>query len=291
MRATCLLGIVTLLGCLDLEGLEFGPSTGGSGGAGASTNDSGGTAGTTGTAGTGGAMGGAGAQAYTYFDVVMDDEPTAYYRLDEPEGTADVFDSSGAENHAIGAAQTGVIERDRPGIAGNAATTLSDGAYVLLAPNTLAVGVDQQYTVEAWVQVSSGDSASDLLYVQTGAADFRTFFSGSSVYHKRHDGLGAFDQIEQDPTYLGDSLHHVVVTFDGENGQLYIDRVRAYDVPQPLAINLPELLDPVHVAEACVACSVTYDEIAYYPRALDRTRIEAHYDCAIDGLCAPPERP
>ncbi len=265
----------TLVGCLDLDGLNFGSGSGTSGGS-SSTGPSGGSGGT------------GGSQPYTYFDVVMDDRPTAYYRLDEPSGTADVFDSSGLDNHAIVGTEGGTTERDQAGIIeGNTATTLSNGAYILLSPNTLDVAVDQPYTAEAWVFVHYVDGPSAFLTLSTNTADFNTFFWDTSVFHKRHDNLGGYEEIQQEPTYLRDSLHHIVVTFDGEAGQLYIDRNRAYDVPEPLTLNLPDLVDPVRIASVCPLCSVTYDEIAYYPAALSRQRVEAHYDCATEGICIP----
>ncbi len=270
-------------GCIDVEGLTFGPQ-----GSGAS-DVGGGGAGDAGGAGGGG--GGGETATFGYRELILEDGPEAYYRMNEVEGY-EFFDESPHQRHALlEAGFQNEIERDVSGALTfdlDPATRLTNGASVLVVPNTFGFPADGEYSIEAWVRVDDATDTSLLLvFSATGGqyvADFNTFFGATGVTHKRHDPFGAYEQIDAERP-LGSNFHHVVVTFDGSGGQIYVDGLYTFTTPQPLNLDLPAMIDPVRVAAVGPTGDVTFDEVAFYHRALTRDEVEDHYDCGFDGEC------
>jgi hypothetical protein len=276
-----------LVGCIDVDGLTFGPAAGaGSGPGGGPGSGAGGGDG-------GGGRGGAGGEPpeFGYRELILEDTPAAYYRMNEMDGY-EFFDESPNGRHALlEAGFQNEVERDLGGALifdVDGATRLTNGASVLVVPNSFGFAADGAYTVEAWVRVDdTTDTSRVLVFSTTGGqtvADFNTFFGATGVTHKRHDEFGGYEQIDAERPLAVD-FHHVVVTFDGSDGQLYVDGLYTFTVPQPLDLDLPEMIDPVLVAAVGPSGNVVFDEVAFYARALLREEVEQHYDCGRDGRC------
>jgi hypothetical protein len=264
-----------LCGCIDVEGLEFDLMAGGApiGGA---TNTS-----------TGNGAGGAGPR--TYFDVVMEDEPLAYFRVGEEQGTAGALDSSGNGQDAVYYADTGSWTLGVEGaLTGDAdtAVTLSNGAYIVLTAHSLNFSGHRPYSLEAWVRHDSGTTAGEMWRTENELGQgFVTFFYPDEIFHKRHDESAGTEEIHQDQTPLTDALHHVVVTFDGEVGQLYIDGAQVLARAEDFNFELPLINDGILIAETGAASTLTFDELAIYDEALSLQRVEAHYRCGNENNC------
>lgn len=275
----CWIALGALCGCIDVEGLEF---------------DLGGGAPVGGDTGNGaGSQGGGGAGARTYFDVVMEDSPLAYFRFGEAPGTAGALDASGNGEDAVYFAGEGTFALGQAGALANdddTALRLADGAYVVLSPNTFDFSGHREYSVEGWVQHESGDQGGACWTVENELGQgFITFLYPDAIFHKRHDAAGGTEEIQQNQTPLQTpgTYHHVVVTFDGAQGQLYVDGAQVLARPQAFDFELPLITDAIIVADTSVLSpsSILFDELAIYDHALSLQRVEAHYHCGNENSC------
>jgi len=273
-----MLVLLTGSACVDVDDLVFDLDQGGSGGGGTGTG--------TGASTEVGGSGGAGGSDYGYREVVLDDEPALYYRLNEPGNSVFVADSSGNDRDAVVQLGAGSLDFGEQGALfgdSDTALRLSNGVVIELEQNAIGLDGLESYSVEAWLQVHYDDLPMNILVVRNGSgADVTTFFAGSSFTHKRHDGLDGFEEISH-PLYLRDDLHHVVFTFDGVEGKIYYNG--AFSTAMVLDLPLPPLTGSVTVAATSDTSSFTADELAFYTTALPEERIEAHYDCGSRGLC------
>lgn len=273
--------LVALCGCIDIEGLEFDLVAGGAP-VGGATN--------TGTGNGAGSQGGGGSGPRTYVDVVLEDSPLAYYRLGEEPGTSGAIDSSGNGHDALYYDDSGQFVLGQPGaISGDEDTALQlgNGAYVILSPNPFDFSGHAPYSLEGWVRVASGTDAGTFWTIENELGQgFVTFFYLDAIFHKRHDAAGGTEEIQQEQTPLQtDDFHHIVVTFDGSVGQLYIDGVPVLARPEPFTFNLPLITDAVFVADTGNVSSLFLDELAIYDHALSLQRVEAHYHCGDENNC------
>lgn len=280
---------LSLAACIDVDGLQFGGSgTGGGNPSGPSS--------TSGTASGGGAgQGGAGtggSAAPSYAEVVLSDQPLAYYRFEEQPGTAIAADSSPSDFEAIVLESGGGYVRGVPGaIAGEAslATRLEGGAYVLLSPNNLDLGTHTSYSLEAWIHAEGTPFEGSLFRWRedgTPQSGFQTYLGLDVVQHKRYDTGGSYEDLYLSPTYLGGGFHHLVVTVSPPNARIYVDGVLATNPGfDGFALELPTHSAPLSLADTGSSTTLVVDEIAYYPHALSQARVEAHYRCGTGSAC------
>ncbi|HEV2953647.1 MAG TPA: fibronectin type III domain-containing protein, partial [Candidatus Dormibacteraeota bacterium] len=96
-----------------------------------------------------------------YFSAVMNDQPGAYYRLDEPQGTV-AYDSSG---HGLSAAGMGAMTRGVvPGALANSsdsATTFAGGSFTV--PSSPYDDPGKAFALEAWINTSNAGTQQGIL--------------------------------------------------------------------------------------------------------------------------------
>lgn len=269
--------LVALAACIDVNDLVFDLGEGGAGLGGGSG----------GTPLEGGAPAGP-----TYFDVVMADAPSGYWRFDE-ESSAEAVDSSGNGHHALSVDGDGAVARNIIGALfsddPDSGIELTDGAYVILSPNPFELAGLSPYTLEVWVEViSTSQPVTVFRWLETDPtnAGMQTILFPDSAYHKRYDGLGGLDELMELPTVLGNGYHHLVVTFDGADAFLYIDGalVTAPDPPDFL-LELPDLGGALELGYSGAGTTLRLDELALYDYPLEVTRVEAHYACGFEASC------
>lgn len=277
----CALGWVVLFAstaCIDVSDLVFDRS-GDSGGQGGSA---GGGAGAESSGGSGGK---------TYAQVVMEDGPAAYWRMGEAEGTSIASDASGSELDALYfAGDGGDIQRGVEGaIEGDADTAVrvSGGAEIVLDPHPFYFTGLAPYSFEAWVMTGpSGGQPNWILSCPSGYAGvgYFTSISETGALHERQGEPDLYDKIFVD-TLFGNAFRHVVVTFDGDEGWLYIDAVPTQQAAEPFDTPIDPHVSSFDLVATGAPTSITVDELAVYDHALSLERVELHFRCGSTGDC------
>ncbi len=242
-----------------------------------------------GGAGAGGA--GVGGGARTYADLVLEDEPLAYWRLGEAAGPVVADETLNFE--AVAVPQNGAIDWGIPGAIMNDNDTslrLAGGARITLnaaiAPVTLGFLGRDPYTLEGWVQPTDGIvhmlTSSDFIGDPGYSTEMGSGFA--TVEHIRKGARTDASTPWPRPT-VSDGFHHVAVTYDGTYAQLYFDGAPTAAEPTLMAIDLSDPGVPYIVALAGSSESASFDELAVYDHVLPIQRIVAHYECGAHGTC------
>lgn len=240
---------------------DYGPQVGAGGQGGELTT----------TTTSGGGAGGEGGVPTPYDQVVLADEPVAYWRLDDVEGDPRVaLDLS--DNHNDGTYLGAILLQQGSLIAGeDAAIALSGGAgdYVEIG-DVLDFAVDAPFTVEAWVRPTDSDAGEIVAKFETSG--WRLLLSGTNTQFRRElEGMPPqFALGERIPTGVAS---HVVGRFDGAEVCLFIDGVEIDCRASGLA--LPDEATGLRLGQALTGA---LDEVAIYEKALDDVRVAAHYE-------------
>jgi hypothetical protein len=221
----------------------------------------------------------------TYYGLVRRDAPQAYWRLDEPSGTA-ANDSSG--NTKTGTFTGGTATRNQTSalVDGNTATRFQ--ATYVQAPLLTAFNGSTGFTVEMWIKSNGawtgGDKQLFCCGENGGAPD--------SFVHCVIDGnqiakLGFwFDDYSNGFGLTTDTWYHMVWVFEGPSTR--IQRIYINGIQQGsgrVATGVPAITTGARsgngvqlgrVDGASVA-DVTIDDAAVYNYALTPTQISAHY--------------
>jgi hypothetical protein len=280
LHRVCTVGAILLgcAGCIDIGDLVFDcvESCGG-GGAG----------------GGGGGTGGEG--PVTYFDVVMADTPAGYWRLDTIVDATRTLDESGAGRHAD-------LTKSEPagsfefGVAGaiandpNGAATISAGAELFVQPpHPFAFANGAPYTIEMWIKLPATGGARVVSCEVLQGMGYGTFLLSGSLYHKRHDSMGGFDELTIQP-FAATEFQHIVIRFDpaeeaNRQGQIFQNGEAVYFPGQTLPIRWEPHGTALTIASTNASDTVTLDEVALYERALPLDRIQLHYQCGKTAVC------
>jgi len=211
----------------------------------------------------------------TYSDVIAQDSPLAYWRLDEASTASTMADSSGnghSGDFKWDLSDPTATANGGTGISGDGDTTRSffgKGAYAYV--NGLAVS-PVGLTEEAWVEVS--DPARDQVFMEHGGAG--VLYVRGGLYRFKPNANHTVELTGPAPS--NGSFDHVVGTWDGVNATLYVNGVAA---DSAMAIDPP----PSGVATLYLgrtdgtlgAFHGTLDEAAYYDYALSAHRVLLHY--------------
>jgi hypothetical protein len=286
LRRVCSVGAILLgcAGCIDIGDLVFDcvESCGGGGAGGGASGPGGG-----GTGGDG---------QVTYFDVVMADAPAGYWRLDAIVDATRTLDESGAGRHADltksdpgGSFEFGVsgaIANDP-----NRAATISAGAELFVQPpHPFVFANGAPYTIEMWIKLPATAGARVVSCEVDQGMGYSTFLLPGSIYHKRHDSMGGFDEMTIEP-FAASEFQHIVIRFDpaedtNRQGQIFQNGEAVYFPGQALPIRWEAHGNALMIASTNgPQDTVTLDEVAIYDRALALNRIQLHYQCGKTGVC------
>ncbi|WP_436698720.1 Kelch repeat-containing protein [Nocardioides sp. BYT-33-1] len=225
----------------------------------------------------------------TYRQAVMQDNPMAYWRLDEASGTT-MTSQTGTKHGVYGPG----ITYGAPGaVHGNAAVGERVAGWTgLVSPfngfahGTSASGSD--FTVETWMKTANTGAeyafqwgASSTAYASVGRV------AGGLPFVALYSNLLAGESlVVYTPTSVADDeWHHVVYRYNGSGSasgvQIWIDGQQAPTVTysDTLAGSFSTDLSAGTLGYSVNAGS-TLDEVAVYPTTLSGARIEAHYSAA-----------
>lgn len=210
-----------------------------------------------------------------YVNVVLQDNPLAYWRLGDALDTSVMSDETG--NHP-GTYKNGAGGSPQLGISGDedtAAYFVGEGQYGYVndieAPQSA-------YSMEAWVLASDDDASMIMQHGGSGAL----FIDGSGRYAFAPDsnevGLRVVDEEPGDalPSGGATAFHHVVGTWTKSTARLYVD---GRLVDKETSNKPPSGSATFYIGYGTIAPWVRgfIDEAAYYNHALSADRIAAHY--------------
>jgi len=231
----------------------------------------------------------AGAARGNYYGEVMDDSPVAYWRLNEPSGTA-VYDSAGSHNGT----RSGTVTLNESGaLVGDPDTAMDFGGGNVRVPYAADLH-GNTFSLECWAKAETlGDAwRSPVMYRWcTGNECY-----GYNFYADRYNDnwefwvgrgtpTGSF-AVVNGPTVQLDKWTHLMGTYDGSRMRFYTDgRYRGSLVTtQGVNRNAGTRFEigggPRFAGDL--------DEVAVYDTALSAERVAAHYltargvDCPVD---------
>jgi hypothetical protein len=234
----------------------------------------------------GGASTGDGQPAKGYADVVLEDRPVAYWRLDETFGP-DVADATSHDHRCIHGKGIAV---GRPGaFAGSNALELPGTAegFVTCGEEPFDFSGTAPMSVEVWIRVSAYDD----LYRKVVSKEQRDTSGRRRGYSLTvHDPWGiGFDRFEDDTQICRaelpiqtDRWTHVVATFDGAFVRLFVDGAGAA-APCPQTAMTDRTLPLVIGAQSDGTYGFfrgSVDEVAVYDRPLAPERVMVHLAAA-----------
>lgn len=214
-----------------------------------------------------------------YGKAVYQDEPAAYWQLEESSGDV-ATDTGQSGNDGL---VSGAVTKGAEGVAGGKSFNFggSDGVVAATAPTTNPT----IYSVEAWFKTSTTRGGKII--------GFGNRNTGSSNNYDRHvymlnDGrlvfgtyTGTENLVTTGGAYNNDAWHHVVATQSAEGMRLYVDGQLQGTNPQAGAQNYTGYWrvggDSTWGGAASGYFAGSIDEAAIYASALSEARVRAHY--------------
>ncbi len=208
----------------------------------------------------------AAADAGSYRSLVMGDDPTGYWRLDEPTGPLGRNEVAGGQR--LRYFQHPLLEEDGA-FAGSSGVTAGFRSLIDVGP---PVGPDTDATYELWFKMQpgfDGENYEGLIEVP--------FDWGAWVFNGRIQGGCHNDSWPVGPHVADGSWHHLALRFVGDRIQLFVDGEQFGDT----FCDYDRGWDRVRLGWGGGRTFVqpmprTFDEVAMYDRALPDATIAAH---------------
>ncbi|HEX4349916.1 MAG TPA: LamG domain-containing protein, partial [Verrucomicrobiae bacterium] len=244
-----------------------------------------------------------------YPDVILGDNPSAYYRLEETSGTTAVDSSVNGVNATYNINIAGTSPAlGQPGIDSNSITfngvgSLGDFGYIdipaspLIAPLAPDNTDSGAFSEEMWVKVPNQPPTWQV------PVEVAQYPNGWNIYVSGADaGNGAaswfyldmrpslFTSVQQ-ITFL--QWYHLVLTFDGTNAIMYVNGVA--HGPYAASGFVPTPNSDAHIASGqgvgWTPLNGSVDEVAFYTNVLTAAQVLNHYQVGTNSFRAPPTPP
>lgn len=234
-------------------------------------------------------------QSDTYSAAVLSDTPTAYYRLDD--GGTSVADSSG---NALSGTIGSYVTTSSDGLLSTSSDTAmtfhgeNNSAGVIRVAQTSKLQPSKIVSLEALLRFSATPATYTVPVAygtDSGYAPYDLYFENGRIYAQFDLTSGPL-VVKSPSALLSNTTYHIVSTFDGSTGRLYINGTQVASVSKNgtltgyahgygLAIG-----DDAGYTDP--AFSGVIDEVAVYAgKALSATRVAAHYAAATTGSATP----
>ncbi len=223
----------------------------------------------------------------SYRQVVLVDNPTAYWRLGETAG-ATATDVTGAYAAAVHSGTTlgqgGALWADPD------PAYKFDGSTGYLSANPTLIGITSSLTLEAWVNHGGATwSASHEMVVSLrGSNQIYLSVFGGNIFMSVFDGTN--QRMVQGGAVSTTGWHHLAGTWDGSQMRLYIDGV----LSATSAVYTEAGLTSTGTTMVGSYDGTSYffkgrlDEVAVYPTPLSSLRVQAHFIAARLGTTVSP---
>lgn len=226
-----------------------------------------------------------------YSDVVLQDNPWLYWRLEETSGTF-LADSSG--NGRNGTADDAVVR----GVAGQSGRTGFGSSVVTGASYQRLFGINAGTDLYAGVSIecfikpntlSGGRQCLGYMGSQTNRPGHFMYLTGSTISLEQHENYASIYTMAQTGTIASTAWHHIVGVYTKPqqsgnyplNGQIYINGVsvasglvKEYEIGLGTNWNRQGCGNSIDVDSQFDG---SIDEFAIYLSALSTARIAAHY--------------
>lgn len=208
----------------------------------------------------------------TYPAVVLEDAPSAYYRMGEASGN--IQDSSGNALHGSVVGPTPVYAQPGALAGSDTAILLAGGAYFDV-PDDPLLDPGDVFTLEAWV-IRGAAGALQTIFSK-GANGYAFGFTSTNTLRLFKDYVSVI--AASTITISADGLyHHVVATKSGATVKIYIDGVDVTGGVTNSTITATALALRIgRRTGGEESMNGTLDELAIYPTALSAARVLAHY--------------
>ncbi len=237
-----------------------------------------------------------------YARLVLADDPVAYWRLDEPDGSTTATDAAGSFDGEYQPGD-GALQFQAPGgVPGDSdASVALGGGAVITVPYALELNpVDGPWSAEAWVQPRSLDPGQfRTVFSSMWNSDFGNHVYGWNVYQHvagvwtlnifNGGGTSTFVSDFAHNPIETDSWYHMVITDDGAAIRFYVNGEEVGSAPQTATRFMANGLngDPEVAGGPTVfgqrsdnafdPFDGAIDEVAFYNYALSPSQIEVHF--------------
>jgi len=213
-----------------------------------------------------------------YHEVVLADDPLAYFRLGESEGDVAADAVGDFPGRYVGEA----IEYGVAGLVrgGDTAIRLT-GAERVVIGDSFSFADGQPFSLEAWIQAETLDDEIRVVMAKPFTSEVGE--QGYSLAVRQEAGIRFwFARDGQQKRVLGDysvrQVAHVVATYDGQTARVYVNGVQLGSgrIPFTLVENEGEFV--LGNSRQGIGFVGILDEVAVYGVALSPERVRAHYD-------------
>ncbi|MBF6591167.1 MAG: LamG domain-containing protein, partial [Ktedonobacterales bacterium] len=212
----------------------------------------------------------------TYADAVQADAPLRFYRLDESSGTscADAMgNGNGTLVGGVTLAQTGALTGDT-----DTAVSLNGTTGTISLPTTGLPTANAPWSIEAWIKLAANPTATAIIgYLGGGGSASNSAYFGILIGTAK-PLLNIHGTLITAPSNISlNTWHHVVGTWDGTNGTIFVDGGQVVTGTATAGLIAYGTAYLGSLGGASNWLSGPLDEVAIYGTALSSTRIAAHY--------------
>jgi hypothetical protein len=217
-----------------------------------------------------------------YRDVVLADNPIAYWRFEETSGTIVQDETANNLDGILQATPTFNVVGAISSAASNKAISYpasSSSQYIAItdAANLLAVG--DNFTLEAWIKPSTLTRGNPIITRNTTGGGYNLLLNSDNTITLRN---GNTDHVKSNITIADTTTwHHIVATKNGGTTKIYIDGVdRTGSIISPQTFGNFGSARIFRGGTSTAVYTGAIDEVAVYSSALSLTRVQAHYNAA-----------
>lgn len=226
-----------------------------------------------------------------YAKVILQDDPVAFWRLDEADGSTVAVDAVGSFDGTYNPGNGTFTYGEATGIPGetNLAAAVTGGARVAI-PYALELNPHGPFTAEGWFKPTT---------LAADGSDYRTIFSsmGSGptgwLLYQQPDNTLAWVVFNDNwiSSFIGDPIntlvanewYHIALTYDGSLFHIYVNGVHA--IEQPYDIFTPNRDGASNLGWRSDSdwkpFTGVMDDVAFYNKALTLDQVQAHYAATI----------
>ena len=224
----------------------------------------------------------------TYAELVANDGPMSYWRLNELSGT-NAADSAGSNpgiytgGPTLGAAS--LLTND-----GGKAVTFSGSNQSVGVASSASLALASTVSLEAWIKPTSLPAAGTFASVLTKPESYSLQFNGPDMEFTIMQAGARSRLLAPAGAIVAGSVYHVVGTYDGTTQRLYINGTQVASAPLTGAITTnTNALNIASWDGASEFLAGTVDEAAVYAAVLSPTQIANHYSTGTTGNVPPTQ--
>jgi hypothetical protein len=237
------------------------------------------------------------ADAATYPDTVLQDNPIAYYRLEETSGTTAADSSTSGAYPGTYNVNGAYPQLAQPGIDINSISLQAATPSSVTAGYYADLNPQGPFSFEVWVRPTSAPTGGDYRCPIGNFGGWGTgggYGSGWYVYQTPNPGSGfafimAPTSVWISTAYNLFTWYHLVGTYDGTNASFYVNgSLLGTQAANGYIANPANALGIGQRADGYGFWDGNLDEVAIYTNALSLDRIQAHYQVGTNSFRAPP---